>query len=821
MRIVFVGFLSFGARSRFAIRTIGPFMVLLISFVRPCTVLAQAGHGADAAKAESGLLLHCEFEADEMNRSEAAPWQAQGDVGWEPGFSGRAPVFRKTGASLLMNATGNVGEPFFQLGEGSIRFRFRPDWSSGGGPGHWASFLSVGAWTPDPPTIGFWALGTNPSGDQLIFSGQQVGEGKTFLRVPIQFRAHRWYDILLVYSASATRIIVDGRELGPGSGVTIMPDREVVSEYGLRIGNNHHGNQPIEGAVDGLEFFNRRRTGFVQRLEEYQLKAVGGAESGQVRLSWPRLAEQPLVVHRRRYGQNKWQTIASVSDQREFVDQSAVLGSGGQFEYQVGKGRVSVTLGESHVPHLRGRVLVVVDEDVEGDLEAELERLEEDLVGDGWWVERTRAPRHDDRRRSRYRKQIRELKSTIRTFQERARLSFNVVILVGNVPIPYSGFRAEDGHVKEGDDHRGAWPCDAYYGDLDEVWTDSRVNHINRTNRKNSNRPGDGRFDQDYLPSSLELAVSRIDFSNLPALTGESLPDRPVRSREIEVGLLRRYLDKNHAYRMGKLRFDSRAVFQSYLPSRLWQNMDENAFRNASALYGLEKGAISEEDCFLISKPVEWAFLAGFGGRSSLGSGRYQTTFLNQDIFGPQAAFLMLYSSWSGDWNLRDSFTKATLTKPSTGLAVMSSIHGQWQLSSLALGEPLATAYFETANEVTRGKKVARSISILGDATLRMYIVPPVQDLSGKLISGRVRLSWRTFESGLSTDGVYVYRSKEKAGPYRLISGPLPLDATDFTDAESPENETHYMVRQTVGVDSPAGRHKELSQGKFWVRTHP
>ncbi len=764
------------------------------------------------------FLYQSELEPIDARAEDATSWRVHGDVKWEAGYSGKAPVFRKTGASLLLPIGSSDGRVPMNLTEGSVRFRFRPDWNSGEGPGHWASFLSVGAWTPDPPSIGYWALGTNPTGDQLTFSGQRVGEGRTFLRVPIQFVAGRWYDIMLVYSPSSTRVFIDGKEMGPGSGVSVVPSPELVLEYGLRIGNNHHGGQPIEGAIDGFELYRVLRTGFVQRMGRFQLTAVPEVEPLRVRLSWPQWSADPLLIQRRRYGQYEWQTIGTAIGKTQYLDDSPDLGTGGQFEYQVGNGRVSVSVGPRKVSHQRGRVLLVVEQGVAPALKPELERFEMDLVGDGWGVEQVKVPRHDGRRRSRDRKRVQEVRAAIRAFHERAPSSFNVALLVGHVPIPYSGYRAEDGHVKNGDDHRGAWPCDAYYGDLNGVWTDTEVNHSNRTHRDNTNRPGDGRFDQDYLPSSLELAVSRIDFSNLPSIHGKTLPKQPIRSRDIETGLLRRYFNKNHAYRNGELAFAARAIYQNYLPRGYWRPMDENAFRNASAIYGAQSGSVSEEDCFLISNPVQWAFFAGFGGRSSVGSGRYKTEFLNRVSFGPQAAFLMLYASWSADWNMRDSFTKATLTKEKTGLAVMSSLHGQWQLSSLALGEPLARAYFETANEVTRGRKVARSLSILGDATLRNDVVSPVESLAGGVRSGLVHLSW---EKASSTDrvlGAYVYRSGRKAGPYQLISGPDPLTEASFTDPQSPRGEAYYMVRQAGEGEGSVRNYVCLSQGRFWQR---
>lgn len=759
------------------------------------------------------------FEKAELDGEDRSSWKwkPEGDIEWKTGFRGRGAHFSKQGVSVLVPLA-DQGDSGLDLREGSIRFRFRPDWSSGVGPGNWASFFSIGVWTPDPATIGYWALGTDPTGKQISFSGQEVGGGRTFLRVPFQFQADRWYDMLLVYSAASSRLFIDGVELGPGNGVSVKPSNAVAAEYGLRVGNNHHGNQPIHGIIDELEINRAQRSGFVQRREKFSIDAVANTAPSSVLLSWAKAKAQPEQVRRRAFGKKIWSELGFVVSTNRFVDRSPALVEGQAYEYLVGRKRIGVMIGMRPIVEHRGRVLLVIARDAAGKIEESVAQFTSDLVGDGWLVESVSVPEHDMRRRARYRTRVMGVKSTIEAFYRRAPEQQNVVVLIGNVPIPYSGFRAEDGHQKVGDDHRGAWPCDAFYGDMDGRWTDESVSHINRSNRSNTNRPRDGKFDQDYLPSSLELAVCRIDFSNLPGIKGKSLPDRPISSNGIEVGLLRRYFEKNHQYRSGEVSFTDRGVFKSYLPRRLWQNMDRNAFRNSAALFGSDTQGLLEEDCFLISTPVKWGFIAGFGGRQSLGSGRYQTQLLNEPEFGPKAAFLMLYSSWSGDWNLRDSFTKSMLVKPKTGLAVMSSIHGQWMLTSLALGDPLASAYIETAGERERGGPVARSMSILGDATLRMDVVPPVGLLSGVATDGWVQLTW---SSGVAVEnelGYYVYRSASNDGLYRRISGESPVKDTIYVDREPPINERFYMIRRAAAQTTPAGRYVNLSQGSFWSR---
>ena len=110
------------------------------------------------------------------------------------------------------------------------------------------------------------------------------------------------------------------------------------------------------------------------------------------------------------------------------------------------------------------------------------------------------------------------------------------LLLLGHIPVPYAGNYAVDGH----DNHKGAWIADAYYGDIDGNWTDITINNTEASRDANKNVPGDGKFDQTSIPSTVEIAVGRIDFSNLPILN------------QSEIELTRRYIQRNIDYRLGK-----------------------------------------------------------------------------------------------------------------------------------------------------------------------------------------------------------------------------------------------------------------------------
>ena len=756
------------------------------------------------------------FEGNGAETNGGLRWEASEAVEWVSGFQGLAPRFAKEDAGILFRLENEKGRAkWLNLREGSLRFRFRPDWNSGEGTGRYASFCSIGVWTPPPPRIGYWALMMNPKGDQFVFSGQRVGKGETFLTAPVSFQSGRWHDLLLVYSPTETWLYVDGKAYGPGKGVTAIPEDSVRAQYGLRLGNNRAGSQPIGGTMDAFEVYDGALSGFVQRKDACALEASVDSAPPSVDLRWNNDGEKAERVRRRADGEEHWTALSPLISTNRYVDVSPELKPGLCYEYSVGQRRLRVAIGCLPPAERRGRVLLLVTQKVAARMGDALKQFKLDLVGDGWSVAQRTTPEHHSMWKTRYQRRLAEVKSAIIEFRQQSPSERNVVLLIGNVPVPYSGLRAEDGHQRPGDDHRGAWPCDAYYGDVDGVWTDEIVSYTNRSHRSNTNQPCDGKLDSDYLPSALEVAVGRLDFSNLPGIAGSSLPGRPRGSDKIEVALLRRYFDKNHAYRMGRFRYEKRAAAKSYLSPWLGRNIELNAFRNGCGLFGNRENAVCELDCFMMASPTLLGFLAGYGGSDSIASGRHQTSLMNRPGYGPKSAFLMLYGSWGADWNLRDSFTKAALANASTGLAAMSSLHGQWNLLALGLGKPLATCYLETANEIDRRGRVPRSLSILGDITLRLHIIPPVATLDARRKEDSIALSWTTDQPLQEELGCFIYRSSKLMGPYLRISGSSPIRGREFIDGNASDSEPYYMVRRAAIVRTPAGSYTNLSQGQF------
>src|ERR1051326_1750025 len=204
-----------------------------------------------------------------------------------------------------------------------------------------------------------------------------------------------------------------------------------------------------------------------------QLSATVQENPPRITLHWPQDScsqHRSYSDYRKAPGATSWgKAIALPGTATQYVDKSVRIGA--SYEYEVIKSTphyagygyiysgIDVPLTDS-----RGKLLLVVDNTYAARLTNELARLQEDLVGDGWQVTRMDVARNDSPA---------NVKCRIKAQYDSDPINVKAVFLFGHVPVAYSGDIVPDGHCP---DHRGAWPCDGFYGDMDGVWTDDTVN---------------------------------------------------------------------------------------------------------------------------------------------------------------------------------------------------------------------------------------------------------------------------------------------------------------------------------------------------------
>jgi len=142
---------------------------------------------------------------------------------------------------------------------GTVRFWFKPDWSSVGqpngvGPQTMGRLIEMGNYNP-AFTNGWWALYFNPDGTQLAFGSSTNGAGTINPSAPISWTAKRWHQIVLTYSPTNSSLYLDGNLEADVTGTNYFPNLTERTN-GFRIGSDANGGNQAAGVFEELETFN-------------------------------------------------------------------------------------------------------------------------------------------------------------------------------------------------------------------------------------------------------------------------------------------------------------------------------------------------------------------------------------------------------------------------------------------------------------------------------------------------------------------------------------------------------------------------------------
>ena len=432
----------------------------------------------------------------------------------------------------------------------------------------------------------------------------------------------------------------------------------------------------------------------------------------------------------------------------------------------------------------RGTVLLLVDDAFSGSLSGELNRLETDLICDGWRVRRLSVSRADP---------VSLIKERI-IDESAGDETITTVFLLGHIPVPYSG-----NVMAAHSDHRGAYPADVYYAELDGEWTDDSVTNTTASRPQNHNVPGDGKFDQTLIPSDVELSIGRVDLIDLPAF--------PVSETE----LLRRYLDKNHAFRYGLNGAQRRGLIDDNVGVLWGLAVTGIGLRNFSAMFGASQ--IHHIDYFSTMENESYLWSQGCGGGSYVSCSGVGTSydFASETV---RTVFTMLYGSYFGDWDSTNNLLRASLASQNSILTCCFAGAPAWHYHHMALGETIGYSARLTQNNASLYTPTDRArqihIALLGDPTLRMHVVLPPSHLRIEPVDRTVRLSWTP--SADITEGYHVYRSNALGGDFSRLTTNLAAD-TLFVDSTPPDGNNIYMVRAAKLETTASGSYFNLSQG--------
>lgn len=479
-----------------------------------------------------------------------------------------------------------------------------------------------------------------------------------------------------------------------------------------------------------------------------------------------------------------------------WTDSFAVEGA--RYEYRVarnssaysftGNGYISAGFKIPATENL-GKVLLVLDSNYSLPLASTISQYKQQLTNEGWTLIQKGFLRTAS---------VSDIKSWIKSQWDGDSNNIKAVILLGKIPIPYSGNFRPDGHSE----HTGAWPADMYYGTFWSSWTDITVNNTSATRSENRNVPGDGKFDRSYInPSStaaadiryVQLPIGRIDLSNMPHFGRDT-------------ALVQRYLIKNINFRTGVFKAPNRSViddnFGFFAPGG-GEAFASGGFRNFATM---AYDSITESDYVtqLKTKPYLMSYGCGSGSYDAAsGIGDYKI-FKTDSLLNP---FTLLFGSYFGDWDNENAFLRSPLAGRGWGLASVWSGRPYWMFHHCSLGEPLHKAVLTSYNSYNIYNVGLHSsgvhTSLQGDPTLQLFPIAPIAGLAvDSTNKRRVKLQWNSYSD--AADSIIV--EQFESGVWKRVS--VVVGAANFAEFETNKGWWEFSVRPKKLI--------QTSSGTFW-----
>lgn len=409
-------------------------------------------------------------------------------------------------------------------------------------------------------------------------------------------------------------------------------------------------------------------------------------------------------------------------------------------------------------------------------------------------------------------------------------VELKALLLLGDVPVPYSGNFAPDGHG----DHWGAWPTDLYYGDLNGEWPDTRDFPPRAADPRQHNLAGDGKFDPNELPGPVEIAVGRVDFSRLTPLDlANGMSEEAAKNTRIE--RLNAWMERAADWHEGRYPVNGAEVL-------LHDLLADNPEAFATTPWRLAP-LLSDHPEVPLRLPIQ---AGGELGRVLFGFGYAPGTFTSAmgisssgELLSRRLGipFVFLFGSYFGDWDAPGNLLQAALGNPSGGvLATSWAARPAWQLHPMAAGYTLGDCLVLTANRTQDYLPGLREafplhLALLGDPTMDLYPLPvAVREARGTSLQKRmVRWDPRQVENvlphppALKVEAlgwhVFIWRQSQRDQtrlfPQRVTPELLPLATDHFNlprgkDAPFPMG---VQIRALYRLQTPAGPIERLGPG--------
>lgn len=530
-----------------------------------------------------------------------------------------------------------------------------------------------------------------------------------------------------------------------------------------------------------------------------QLEAISQTLPNEVILNWKSHASATgYSIHRKLPNATSWGTTLATLTASDSTYTDNTITAGTLYEYRVTRQAPTTAFGyvisgvDTKLTYNNGIMILVVDSFFIPALNIEINQLVSDYEADGYYVKQLHVNRNQS---------VASVKSSIVSLYGQDPANTNAIMLLGHIPVPYSGLINPDGHP----DHLGAWPADAYYAEMNSVWTDVSVNdNTSASDSRNHNVPGDGKFDQNIIPSPVELQCGRVDFYNLPSFT------------ETETQLMQQYLNKLHAFKMRQFIPQDKAIIEDNF-SAYAEGFSSSGYKNFSSLVGIDNILSSDWLATLDTMNILWSYGCGPGWYQGASGIATTTDFVNDSVL---SVFNMLFGSYFGDWDVTNSFLRSALASGNVLTNVWSG-RPHWQFHQMGMGYPigysakntmsLSTTYYTSSLASGYfGRWV--HIALLGDPALRMHYIAPASNLTGSEDGNNViHLNWTA--SSEVIDGYYVYRKLPTDIHWTQLNSTI-VSGTTYNDSSLVSGGDYvYMVRAARSQTTASGTYENLSLG--------
>ena len=419
----------------------------------------------------------------------------------------------------------------------------------------------------------------------------------------------------------------------------------------------------------------------------------------------------------------------------------------------------------------RGTIILLCDSSIIDSLTNEINVLTTDLYGDGWKVKKIGVNRSNNPA------SVIQVKNKIKTLCA-TEGDVSQILIIGHVPVPYSGLIYPDGHSE----HYGAWPADGYYGDIDSIWTDTLINNTFATRPENRNIINDGKFDQSLF-KQVNIAVGRVDFSNLPEFTTS------------EIQLYKRYFNKNHLYRTAFNVVEKRALIEDNLLS-FNEKFSQSAWKSFNVNVGVENVIVGQYETDLLL-PEGYLFSFGCGGGTYTSANGILSTsnFATGKYF---SIFTQLFGSYFGDWDTQNNLLRSAIASQGTILCSFWGGRPHWYLHHLGAGYPIGYSTLATMNNKNTytntgyGNTMVHA-ALMGDPSLRSSYLKPVQHVTALVNAKNIDINW-TASDEVNLIGYNIYKSNTISGNFELLNTEIIVQ-NFFVDTLPYTGKNVYMVR--------------------------